>query len=53
MTDHEHDDAQDVDEASLADDLEIKDGEDADAVKGGTTVKLSPLEESPKEEVSF
>jgi hypothetical protein len=35
MTEHEHDDAQDAGEAGLAEDLEIKDTEDADAVKGG------------------
>jgi hypothetical protein len=35
MTDHKQDYAQDVDETGLAEDLEIKDTEDADTVKGG------------------
>ncbi len=35
MTEHEHDETPDVDEAALAEDLEIKDAEEADTIKGG------------------
>jgi hypothetical protein len=37
-----------VDEAALAQDLEIKDGEEADAIRGGETFKMS-LKHDPLE----
>lgn len=37
MTDDTHEHAQDLDEAELAHDLEIKDAEEADGVTGGST----------------
>lgn len=44
MTDEQgkpgHDDSQVLDETELAQDLEIKDAEDADAVVGGATFKV-------------
>jgi hypothetical protein len=33
------------DEAALAEDLEIKDGEEADAIKGGASIKLDYKED--------
>jgi hypothetical protein len=40
MTQHEHDEQPNIDgdDLGLADDLDLKDAEEADAVKGGVTV---------------
>jgi hypothetical protein len=45
MTDPKHEGESDesADEAALAEDLEIKDGEEADAIKGGAAFKIDTI----------
>jgi hypothetical protein len=49
MAEETHDqDKHDPEDAELAQDLEIKDAEDADAVVGGGAIKTSPEDDSFK-----